>query len=116
MANVFAASGGYDKVNLKGGFEDVWNGLQGEGAFKNIMTLVTAVGAVLVVGSILKWLWDRRRSGGGGGGRGSEGILWALALGATMSAPKLLLPIMLGILDTIANGVAGVFKSTGNGN
>lgn len=106
--------GAADKVNLSKGWSDFWKGLTGSNAnIDGILSLATAIGALLVVGAILKWLWEKRRGGGGGGGGGkTDGIIWALALGAVLAAPNLLIPIFLNILDVVANGVANVFKST----
>lgn len=98
-------------VNLAGGWDDFWGGLKGAPGFEGIAALATALGAILVVGAVLKWLWEKRR-GGGGGGKGSEGILWALALGAVLAAPGGLIPLLLTVLDFVANGIIGVFERT----
>lgn len=114
---IFAAAGS-DKVDLSQGWADVWGGLTKETAFANVMSLLTAVGAIIVVMAIGKLLWEKRRGSGGGGGMGggkTDGIMWALALGAILCAPNLILPILLELLDIIANGVAGVFQNTTDG-
>lgn len=115
ITGILASADG-ESVDLSKGWTDVWVGLKGNGAFAGVMNLLTAVGAVIVVMAIAKLLWEKRRGGGGGGGmgggKGSEGIMWALALGALLAAPNLILPVMLQILDIIANGVAGVFTNT----
>lgn len=112
---IFASADG-ETVDLSSGWTSVWDGLKGDGAFAGVMNLLTAVGAVIVVMAIAKLLWEKRRGGGGGGGGmgggKTDGIMWALALGAILAAPNLILPVMLTILDTIANGVAGVFENT----
>jgi len=119
ITGILASADG-ESVDLSKGWTDVWDGLKGDGAFAGVMNLLTAVGAVIVVMAVAKMLWEKRRGGGGGGGgagggKGSEGIMWALALGAMLAAPNLILPILLQILDVIANGVAGVFKNTSKG-
>lgn len=117
ITTILASSDG-DRVDLSKGWTDVWLGLKDDGAFAGVMNLLTAVGAVIVVMAVAKLLWEKRRGGGGGGmggGKGSEGIMWALALGALLAAPNLILPVLLQILDVIANGVAGVFKNTSKG-
>lgn len=100
-------------VNLAGGWDDFWSGISGATGFDGVQALMTAVGALIVVMAIGKWLWEKRRGGGGGGGgKGSEGVLWALALGAILSAPGGLIPLILKVLDFVANGVIGVFQNT----
>lgn len=101
------------KINLAGGWDTVWSAIQS--AIGNQLTaLLTAVGVLIVVASLFKWMWDRRRSGGGGMGQ-SSGVLWSLLVGATLSAPGLLIPIFLTILDAIANAVLGIWNSAAGG-
>ena len=115
LTTILASENG-DTVDLRGGWESVWNGLKdGNPAFAGVMNLLTAVGAVIVVMAIAKLLWEKRRGSGGGGGMGggkTDGIMWALALGAILAAPNLILPVLLTILDSVANGIASVFQNT----
>jgi hypothetical protein len=105
-----------DKINLSSGWTTFWEGISG--SLGGLPTLMTAIGALLVVGAIGKWMWEKRRGGGGGGGGGggkSEGIIWALALGAMLAAPNLLIPIFLKTLDIVANGIVAVYNNAAGG-
>lgn len=112
IATILAA--GDKTVDLAGGWSTFWTGIQkGNPTFSSITTLMTVIGTIVVVMAFGKWLWEKRKgTGGGGGGGRSDGILWALAAGAMLAAPNLIIPIVLTILDTVANGVAGVFDTT----
>lgn len=105
---LFAAD---DKINLAEGWDKVYTPIR-DALGPNILNLLTAVGVIVVVAAIGKWMWDKRRGGGmGGGGRGmTDQIGWSLLLGATLSAPALIIPIFLKILDAVANGIAGIFN------
>lgn len=97
-------------INLSGSWSSFWGKFQG--SIGSVMTLITMVGMLLVVGSVLKWLWDRRRGGGGGGGMGGANtVIWTLLLGATLAAPNLLIPVILTFLDAVANAFVSVVQT-----
>lgn len=87
------------KVNLKGGWDSVWGAVKA--GFPGIGTLLTVVGVILVLGALLKFVWERRR--GGGMAQGAQPLWGALIPGAVLCAPALLIPMFLGILDWIIN-------------
>lgn len=99
-----------EKIDLQSGWTSVYSSVQ-QAIGTNLSRLLTAIGVIIVVGAFFKWLIDRRRSGSFGGAQGSSGLLWALALGATLSAPGLIIPIALSILDGIANAVVGLWSN-----
>lgn len=93
-------------VNLKGSWDSFWNAVEGQAG--PILTLASIFGCVIVVAAIVKWAWDRRRGGGGG----NSGAVWgALLVGCILAAPGVLIPIVLGFLDVVANAVIEVFES-----
>lgn len=87
------------EVNLKGGWDRVWQAVQD--GFPGLPQLMTIIGVILVVAALLKWAWDRRR--GGGMGQGSAPLWGALIPGAILCAPGILFPLLLGLLDWVAN-------------
>ncbi len=95
--NAMIAPAAAGTVDLNSGWDSVW------GAFKagapGISTAMTVIGVVLVVFSILKWAWDRRRNQGGN----HSNLLWTLVPGAVLVAPDLLFPLILTLLDWIIN-------------
>lgn len=116
MTNSFNVLAAASKVDLSSGWNKFWTELEKASGIQGIFTLMTAIGALMVVGSVLKWMWDKRRSGGGGGGgKGSEGVLWTLVVGCMLAAPNLLIPAILTVIDIVANIFINLFKSTAGG-
>ncbi|KQP62877.1 hypothetical protein [Nocardioides sp. Leaf285] len=105
------AMAGKGPVQLESAFSDFWDTLVGATGFGAIEKLMSIVGVCLVVLAVLKWAWDRRR----GGGMGQSGAVWgALLVGAILSAPAVLFPVFLFILDTVANGVISIWNDAKN--
>ena len=96
---------GAASVNFQSGWSTVWKSVSGAvGA--QLTTLLTAIGVVLVVFAIIRWLWDRRRSGFQGN---HSGLLWTIGVGAVLAAPDVIIPLLLGLADLITNAVVGLF-------
>lgn len=95
------------EVNLKGGWGTFWGAITA--GFPGITTLMTVIGVALVVFALIKWAWDRRR--GGGMGQGSQPLWGALVPGAILAAPAVLFPLLLGLLDWVANIVIQLTKT-----
>lgn len=93
------------KVDLAGGWNNVWGVIKG--ALGGFAGLLTAVGVIVVVAALVKWLWDKRRGGGGGG---SAAVGWAIAVGSVLAAPGLIIPLILGIFDVVANAVINLVQ------
>jgi len=105
---------GASSVNLVTGWNTVWSAVQT--ALGPLATLLTAVGAVMVVGGILKWIWDRRRSGGGGGGgQGHSALIWTIIIGAVLASPDLLIPFFLTVADFIINAIVNLTSKSSGG-
>lgn len=98
-----------EEVNLKASWGKFWGDFS-LAVGTQLLGMITMVGMLLVVGAVLKWLWDRRRSGGGMGGGmgGANTVMWTLLLGATLAAPGLLIPLFLQLLDGIANAFVSI--------
>jgi len=60
MSNVMLLAG---TINLSGSWNQVWGAVQTAIGTK-LTTLLSAVGVILVVGAVFKWLFERRRGGG----------------------------------------------------
>ena len=99
MTSLFAAS----NINLVSGWNTLWNAING--ALGSLATLLTAIGAAMIVIAILGWVWERRR---GGGGQGHQKLLWTLIIGAVLASPDLLIPFFLTVADFIINAIANL--------
>lgn len=94
------------KVDFASSWQTFWGTISGSlGGFTKILGII---GLLLVVGSILKWLWERRRNGLTGGFKAHEGLVYTLVLGAVLAAPNFMIFWMLTILDTVVNAIASI--------
>ena len=94
-------------------FASSWTTLWGSvsGSISGLTKILGIIGLLLVVGSVLKWLWERRRGGVGGGFQAHSHVLFTLVLGAVLAAPNFMIEWMLVILDTIVNAIASIGTS-----
>lgn len=97
MIQQFSAAGS----NLKGGWSKVFSSINS--AFPNLLTLLGAVGVIIVVLAIAKYFWDKRR-----GGANPANLGWSLAVGGLLAAPALIIPILLGFADAVINAVSNI--------
>lgn len=97
-------------INLSGSWNTLWSSVEGAIGSK-LTTLMAVIGTLIVVLALVKWAWDRRR--GQGGGQGSGAIWGALLVGAILSAPGVIIPVGLTIVDALANAVYSVWKNAG---
>ena len=69
----------------------------------NVLSLVGVAVLVLAFGS---FFWQRARH------RGWRKFWWAVAIGAVLSAPGVIFPILLTFVDVIANAVISAYQAT----
>lgn len=94
---------GADKVDLKGKFEELIDMFQG-GDLEAFFKVAAWIGAIILAVAIIAYFWQRRRGGAGGGGKGSsKAVILSAIVGGILVAPGALLPLLLGIIDTIIN-------------
>jgi hypothetical protein len=95
-------------VDLAGAWDKMWSAIQlvtGE----EVTTLLTFIGAVLVIFAIGKFIFDKRR--GGGATSGLTAVIWTLVAGALLAAPNLIIPLALTLLDWIINAIVKIVDS-----
>lgn len=95
-----------NQVNLVGAWNTFW-GTVGGVITGPVQTTITVIGIGLILFTIVKYLWDKRR--GTGGGKTSP-IWWTLAFGGVLIAPEVLIPLILGILQWVINLVLKVVQ------
>ncbi len=85
------------KMNLAGSWIKLWNPINS--AAPKVLSLVAAIGVGIIVISVCKFFWDKRRGGGGN----TQGLLFAVLIGAVLSGPNIILPLLLKLADAIVN-------------
>lgn len=93
--------------------EDAWKGFWGaiSAPAAGILKIAAWAGAVIVVVAIFGWLFERKRGGGLMSGQKSQGLIWAIILGAVLAGPELIIPFFLKIADWVVNTVTGLLGS-----
>lgn len=99
-----------DTVNLAGGWDRFWSAIK-DVVSGDIMNLLTIVGVILVIFAVAKYLFDKRR--GGGAAQGLGVVFWTLMVGALLSAPQVIFPLALRLLDIVANLFLAIVRSAG---
>lgn len=98
-------------VNFAGGWNTAYSAITS--GFPQLMNILTVVGVILVIGTLLKWAWDRRR--GGSMAQGAQPVWGVLIIGSILMAPTIVMPLLLLIVDGIANAGLALFKSMTGG-
>lgn len=97
-----------------------WNSLIGTiesiSGVDALLKIASLLGIFLIVASIIGYFWKRRKGGAGGmmQGFGNE-ITGSLIAGIILISPKVLIPLILFILQTIINIFISVFNQNGVG-
>lgn len=103
-------------VNLRGSWTTFWTTISGAlQGVSGVFTMLTIAGFAIIIISLFKFLYDKRKSQGAGGiaGQQAKPIWWALALGGLLIAPDVLVPLFLGIFDIVINLVINIGTNAG---
>ena len=92
-------------VDLVSAWNVFWNTVSGV-ITGPVQTTITVIGVGLILFSLVKYLWDKRR---GNGGKTST-IWWTLGFGGVLIAPTVLVPLLLSVLQWIINLVLKVVQ------
>jgi hypothetical protein len=65
----------------------------------SLITFLGVIGTILIIFSVVKYIWDKRRGGGGN----HQHVMWTLLIGAILAVPAVVMPAVLTILDAIVN-------------
>lgn len=101
-----------DQVDFRGGWNSFWGAISDQ--LGGITTILTWVGMLMVLGSVLGWIWQKRR-GGGGGGQGLTGVFIVMFIGALLAAPGAIIPGVLGIIDWVGNVIIALVNRASEG-
>ena len=89
-----------EDVDFSGAWETFWSQFA-PGVSPELLRLLSWVGVVLVVFAVVKWFYTRSS----GSGARTDHLPYVLALGATMSAPGAILPLIARVADAIVNPI-----------
>lgn len=90
-------------VNLASGWSQVW-GAVSSAIGSSGTNLLTAIGVIIAIGSVVSFLWERKKGGQGN----HHKVLYGLLFGALLAGPVVVIPILLTIADFAINIVLGI--------
>lgn len=102
---VLMAAGG--KVDFKSGWSGFWNAVTS--SWPKLATALTVIGLVLLIWSLIRYAWLKRKGQGN-----TNDLVFTTIVGAIFAGPQVILPLALGIFDLIINLLVGVVKSVFN--
>lgn len=88
-----------DKVDLAGSWTKAWSVFSTGN--EKIFTILSVVGVIIFVASLAGYIWQRRRGSGGNTGA----VIGAGVVGMLFCAPQVVIPLLLVIVDLLANTV-----------
>ncbi|MHB1974095.1 MAG: hypothetical protein ACYCR4_07370 [Acidimicrobiales bacterium] len=65
----------------------------------SLVTFMGVIGTLLIVFALLKYFWERRRTGQGN----HQHIAWTMLIGAILAVPAVVMPALLTIIDAVVN-------------
>jgi hypothetical protein len=105
IAQGTTASTGSKTVDLSSSWGKIWTALSNSTGFSKLQWVITVVGIILILSSLLRYLWSRRTGGGQGG---HQPVFWTLFVGAILMLPQVLIPVILTVADAIINAISGI--------
>jgi hypothetical protein len=95
------------EVNLSGQWNTLWGTLKQ--AVPGLPTILGMLALILVVLAIVSWVWGRRRNITASN---NQPLIGAIIVAAVFAAPDLVLPLLLTIVDGVANFVIRLAGNT----
>jgi cell shape-determining protein MreD len=95
-------------VDLSGGWSTFWNAVTSS-AGTPLTGILSVLGVCVLVFTLASYFWQRAR---GQGHNDSGKLVWALAVGAVLAAPGVIFPLILGLMDMVANAVISIYQAT----
>jgi hypothetical protein len=95
-----------DNVDLSGGWDTVWGAIKSS-AGAQLTTGLTVIGVLILVFALGAYVWGRMRKQGD-----LSKLVWAIAVGAILAAPGVIFPILLSIVDIVANAGIDLYNAT----
>jgi len=93
-------------VDLSGGWTTFWGAVTS--AAPSLTAIMSVLGILILLASLVSYIWSRMRGQGGDNGR----LIWAIIAGAVLAAPGVLFPLFLGLADMVANSMIAIWAAT----
>ena len=97
------------EIDISRHWETFWSALT-RNAGGGLTTVMAWVGLAVVAAAVAVLIWRKFRRKGEQGQAGMLG--WAILFGALLAGPDLLFPVLLNIVDAVANTAIGMWKAS----
>lgn len=94
-------------VDLSGAWSTFWSAITSS-IGPQLTNVLSVLGVALLVFSLAAYFWQRARNKSGDPGK----LMWAVVVGAVLSAPGVVFPILLSIVDIVANAGISLYNAT----
>jgi hypothetical protein len=94
-------------VDLSGGWSTFWNAVTSS-AGTPLTGILSVLGVMVLVFALAGYFWQRARGKSSDNGH----LMWAMAVGALLAAPGVIFPLILGLMDMVANAVISIYQAT----
>lgn len=92
-----------EKVSVAAEWDNFWSAITSSNP--QVTGVLSFLGIAIAVWAVIVWIRDSRR---GSTTQAGKGPMWMLFLGLALCAPGVVLPLVLGLFDIIANLVMGL--------
>lgn len=92
-----------EKVSVAAQWDEFWGTLTESNP--QITGILSFVGIAIAAWAVIRWIMDARN---GGATRAGKGPMWLLFLGLALTAPGMVIPLVLSVFDIVANLVLGL--------
>ncbi|MGK3708556.1 hypothetical protein [Arthrobacter sp. IK3] len=94
------------KIDLTRGWDAAWASLTD--GYPGLGSTLAFIGVAIVVLALFQWAWAARR--GRGQGQAAKPVWGVMVIGSLLTAPTVIIPLLLGILSTVINIVFSLFR------
>ncbi len=103
---------GFMLATLTTSWTSFWSTVSGATGMGPVIQLLSIIGVILAVFSLLVWLWEIRKAGGFGGAKQSHHkLIFGFILGMALASPTIVIPVLLTLLQQIISGIVAIIHS-----
>ena len=91
-----------------------WSTISSATGMGPVISLLSIIGVLLAVGSLLGWLWEVRKSGGFKGEsirKSHHKLIFGFILGMALASPTIVIPVFLTLIGQIISGVVAIIHA-----
>lgn len=91
-----------------------WSTVSAASGMGGVISLLSIIGVLLAVASLLGWLWEVRKSGGFSGAtvkKSHHKLIFGFILGMALASPTIVIPVFLTLIGQIISGVIAIIHA-----